>query len=117
LINKAVKDVDNIKVLVMNMKALWDHIAKCQQTFEGFLKTRWIDTDPGEMDEKTKKLNKQLREMKVDKRANAYLGILDQIKKWIVFLPLIEDLRTEAMRDRHWESLKGKIGVQFEINE
>jgi dynein heavy chain len=69
------------------------------------------------MDEKTKKLMKQLKEMKVDKRANAYMGIMDGIKKWIIFLPLIEDLRTEAMRERHWESLKNKIGVQFEIND
>jgi hypothetical protein len=29
LIGKAVKDVENIKILISNMKALWDHIAKC----------------------------------------------------------------------------------------
>jgi dynein heavy chain len=117
LINKAVKDVDNIKVLITNMKGLWDHIAKCQETFDGFLSTKWVESNPGDMDEKTKKLLKQLKEMKVDKRANAYIGIMDGIKKWIIFLPLIEDLRTDAMRDRHWESLKNKIGVQFEIND
>jgi dynein heavy chain len=117
LINKAVKDVENIKVLVSNMKALWDHIAKCQMTFDGFMDTKWNDTNPGDMDEITKKLMKQLKEMKVDKRANAYIGILDQIKKWIIFLPLIEDLRNEAMRERHWNSLKDKIGVNFEIND
>jgi dynein heavy chain len=77
LINKAVKDVDNIKVLVSNMKALWDHIAKCQKTFDGFMDTKWTDTNPGDMDEVTKKLLKQLKEMKVDKRANAYIGIMD----------------------------------------
>lgn len=55
--------------------------------------------------------------MKVDRRANAYIGIMDQIKKWIIFLPLIEDLRNEAMRERHWNSLKSKIGVNFEIND
>lgn len=69
------------------------------------------------MDGDTKKLLKQLKEMKVDKRANAYIGIMDAIKKWIIFLPLIEDIRTDAMRERHWESLKNKIGVQFEIND
>jgi len=29
-INKAEKDIDTIKVTVENMKALWDHIDKCQ---------------------------------------------------------------------------------------
>jgi len=99
------------------MKALWDHIAKCQGQFDSFLATKWNDTNPGEMDEKTKKLLKGLKEMKVDKRANAYIGIMDGIKKWIIFLPLIEDLRNDAMRERHWDSLKQKIGVQFEIND
>jgi dynein heavy chain len=34
-----------------------------------------------------------------------------------VFLPLIAELADEAMRDRHWDSLKKKVGVQFEIND
>jgi len=29
LINKAVKDVENIKTLITTMKALWDHILVC----------------------------------------------------------------------------------------
>lgn len=53
----------------------------------------------------------------MDKRANAYIGIMDAIKKWIIFLPLIEDLRNESMRDRHWSSLMNKIDKQFVIND
>ena len=43
---------------------------------------------PGKED-LVKKLMKTLKDMKVDKRANAYNGILDEIKKWLNFLPLI----------------------------
>jgi dynein heavy chain len=60
---------------------------------------------------------KALKEMKVDKRANAYVGILDEIKKWLVFLPLIADLAEKAMRDRHWDDLKKKINADFTIDE
>jgi len=35
-INKAERDIDTIKITVENMKALWDHINNCQNTFEGF---------------------------------------------------------------------------------
>jgi dynein heavy chain len=55
--------------------------------------------------------------MKVDKRCNAYGGILDEIKKWLVFLPLITDLAAPSMRDRHWDDLKNKVGQQFTIDE
>lgn len=37
LINKAVKDIEGIKILVGNMKQLWDHIKVCQDTFVGFM--------------------------------------------------------------------------------
>jgi dynein heavy chain len=55
--------------------------------------------------------------MKVDKRANAYVGILDEIKKWLVFLPLISELANDAMLDRHWTDLKKKIGAEFTVDD
>ena len=69
------------------------------------------------MEDEVKKLMKSLKDMKVDKRANAYIGIMDEIKKWLVFLPLIAELADEAMRDRHWDKLKEKVGVQFTIDD
>ena len=65
--------------------------------------TKWIETKPFEMEDETKKLQKTLKEIKVEKKANAYIGILDDIKKWLVFLPLIAELAEEAMRPRHWD--------------
>ena len=60
---------------------------------------------------------KTLKDMKVDKRANAYVGILDEIKKWLVFLPLISELANDAMLDRHWTDLKKKIGAEFTVDD
>ena len=55
--------------------------------------------------------------MKVDKKCNAYIGVLEEIKKWIKFLPLCAELRSEAMRERHWDSIRQKVGVNFVIDE
>mmetsp|Transcript_27570 Transcript_27570/g.19983 ORF Transcript_27570/g.19983 Transcript_27570/m.19983 type:complete len:80 (+) Transcript_27570:2473-2712(+) len=54
--------------------------------------------------------------MKVEKKCNAYQGILDEIKKWQIFLPLIGDLRNDAMRDRHWQQIKDKVGKEFTVD-
>ena len=35
------------------------------------------------MEDEIKKLQKQLKEMKVDKRCNAYMGIFEEIKRWL----------------------------------
>jgi dynein heavy chain len=71
------------------MKMLWDHINVCQQLFTDYLAAKWVETQPYEMEDEVKKLLKTLKDMKVDKRANAYNGLLDEIKKWLIFLPLI----------------------------
>lgn len=102
---------------VDNMKALWDHIETCQQAFTRFMNNKWIETEPFVMEDEVKKLQKTLKEMKVDKKANAYNGILDETKKWLVFLPLIAELAEKAMRDRHWDMVMEKVGVKFVIDE
>jgi dynein heavy chain len=61
------------------------------------------------MEDEIKNKFKSLKEMRCDKKCNTYLGIQDEIKKWLVFLPLISDLRDPAMRPRHWDSLKKKV--------
>lgn len=111
------KDIEAIKITVDNMKVLWDHIDLCQAAFERFNSNKWIETQPFEMEDEVKKLMKTLKDMKVDKKANAYAGILEEIKKWLVFLPLIAELADPAMRDRHWDDLKRKVGQQFTIDE
>ena len=96
-------DIEAIKATIDNMKALWDHIETCQQAFERFMNNKWVDTQPFEMEDEVKKLMKTLKDMKVDKKANAYAGILEDLKKWLVFLPLIAELAEKAMRPRHWD--------------
>ena len=54
--------------------------------------------------------------MKVDKRSNAYIGILEEIKKWLKFILLVGPLRDPAMRDRHWQTIRDKVNVQFVID-
>jgi dynein heavy chain len=116
LINKAIKDIEGIKITIKAMNELWQHIEFCQKAFEIFLTTKWIETDPGDMEDQVKKLMKTLKDMKVDKRANAYNGILDEIKKWLNFLPLIGELRDQSMRDRHWDMIRAKVQSQFTID-
>jgi len=117
LIQKAIKDIDTIKVTVENMKVLWDHIHVCTEQFSKFMATKWIDTLPFEMEDEVKKLMKTLKDMKVDKKANAYMGILEEIKKWLIFLPLIAELADQSMRERHWDSIRAKVGVNFKIDD
>jgi len=39
------------------------------------MENKWIETNPFDMEEEVKKQQKILKEIKVDKKCNAYLGI------------------------------------------
>jgi hypothetical protein len=41
-IDKATKDIEQIKITIDNMKVLWDHIDVCMRRFEDFYKMKWI---------------------------------------------------------------------------
>ena len=99
------------------MNILWSHIDLCLTSFETYLEAKWLETDPMQMEDEVKKLQKTAKEMKVDRRCNAYMGIMDEIKKWLVFLPLIGDLRDNSMRDRHWQMLKDAVKQDFEVDD
>jgi dynein heavy chain len=116
-INKAVRNVDEIKLTVNNMKSLWNHIGHCKSRFDSFMSCKWLEIAPYEMEDEVKKLQKSLREIKVDKKSEAYRGIFDELKTWVNFIPLITDLSDKDMRDRHWDDLKKKINVQFTIDD
>lgn len=117
MIQNSVKSVDGIKQEIANMVLLWDFIQKMQDTFEEYMRSQWVKSNPGDMEDEVKNRFKALKEMRCDKKCNAYLGIQEEIKKWLVFLPLISDLRDPAMRDRHWTSLKNKVQKDFSVDE
>ena len=81
------------------------------------MSSKWVKSNPGDMEDDVKNRFKALKEMRCDKKCNAYIGIQEEIKKWLVFLPLIADLRDPAMRERHWTSLKNKVQKDFNVDE
>lgn len=96
------------------MSALWEKIAELETMFVSYHNMPWSQSKPFDMEDDTKKQMKSLKEMKCDKKSNTYLGIFDVIKAWLVFLPLIADLRDDSMRERHWNMVRKKVGVEFE---
>jgi dynein heavy chain len=109
--------IGEIRNEVSMMQLLWDHIATCQGIFDGYMLNTWEGTKTDDMEEEVKRLERELKQMKVDKKCNAYIGILEEIKKWLKFLPLCGQLRDESMRDRHWDMIRDKVGVRFTINK
>ena len=100
------------------MQGLWDHVEKSQLRFQDYLNNSWLQTNSDEMEEEVKRLLATLKGMsKVDKRCNAYIGLLDECKRWLVLLPMVTSLRHPAMRERHWDTIREKSNASFVVDD
>ncbi|MCP4294102.1 MAG: hypothetical protein GY786_00655 [Proteobacteria bacterium] len=118
---EAHKNMKMIKNETDLIRRLWAHIKKVQDQFSNNLLMCWKAIDAVEMQDNTKKLNKELTKIKgVDRKSNVYKGIAKDIRNWVLFLPIIEDLKKDAMvvpDDRHWKDFKTIIEKNFEVND
>ena len=71
---------------------------------------KWGNVNTNDMEDEIKKLKKILLDQKaIDRRANAFVGINEDIKRWGTFLPLLGELKDPSMEvedGRHWKKLK-----------
>ena len=71
---------------------------------------KWGNVNTNDMEDEIKKLKKSLLDQKaIDRRANAFVGINEDIKRWGTFLPLLGELQDPSMEvedGRHWKKLK-----------
>lgn len=74
-----------------------------------------------DMEDEVKKLRKGLTDLRgFDKRSNVYMGIAEDIKKWLTFLPLLSELKDPAMEvedGRHWAKIKKLVKNDFTVDE
>ncbi|XP_030593055.1 dynein heavy chain 10, axonemal isoform X2 [Archocentrus centrarchus] len=79
--------------------------------------TLWVELDIQLLQEGIEDFIKRLRQLPKDVRAMPMAFFLDgHMKEFKEALPLLLDLKNEALRDRHWKELMERTGTRFEIN-
>lgn len=101
------------------IKKVWSQIKIIQECFDQFKKTKWADINANDMVEDLKGKNKTLTQIKgVDKKSNYFVGVQNDIKNWLLFLPLVEELKDKSMNqedDRHWTKIRKILDSDFKI--
>ena len=117
-VKKILSKIDNE---TQAMRGLWEHIKLVQDTFENYLKMEWKDVNASEMEDETKGYQKTLTKMKgIDKKSNVFQGINKDIRNWLIFLPLISEMKNPAMMvddDRHWDAIKEQLKQDFTVED
>ncbi|CAJ1331853.1 unnamed protein product [Effrenium voratum] len=104
-VKESFKIMNMMREDVALIKSLWDHEIGRIQITESYLVKRWKTVDALQMEDDIKGNFKKLKEYKVDKRLDVYVGMQEVLKRWVVFCPLVAELLDPSMRPRHWTAL------------
>jgi dynein heavy chain len=97
------------------LKNLWDAISLIKTTFEEWNTTLWDKIDTDDLMMRTKDLVQQVKVMPKEVRTwKLYAWLQDEVKKMATVLPLVNDLHSDTMRDRHWKQIMVVTGKSFE---
>ncbi|KAL7754360.1 hypothetical protein RI367_000341 [Sorochytrium milnesiophthora] len=100
------------------LKQVWDLVSLVTFMFAEWKTTLWTEIDVDGMDGKCRDLAKELRRMdKEIKGWDVYSGLDQMVKDMITSLRAVGELRSNAIRDRHWKQLMKTTGVTFVLTQ
>uniref|UniRef100_UPI0037E7F8F2 dynein axonemal heavy chain 10 n=1 Tax=Semicossyphus pulcher TaxID=241346 RepID=UPI0037E7F8F2 len=104
------KDMTGLRRIYDVFKAQKDAKTEWSQTL-------WVNLDIQLLQEGVESFIKRLRQLPKDVRALPVAFFLEgRLKEFRESLPLLLDLKNEALRDRHWRELMERTGTSFEMN-
>jgi len=100
------KELKDCRSDLKMLKQVWDMIALVDGQFLHWMRTAFKNVDTDFLLEETKKLQKQLKGCSIRMKSwECFKGLETKVKNMATSLPLVQDLRSPSMRDRHWRHL------------
>jgi dynein heavy chain len=114
------KDLALCRTELGQLKLLWDHAVLIECIFGAWQATPWAKVDCDACYGHSKRLQSQVAALEKRVRAasnwGVYKGTMTAVAEMLVTLPLVQDLRDEAMRERHWKKLMRTCGRTFVLD-
>mmetsp|Transcript_20734 Transcript_20734/g.31858 ORF Transcript_20734/g.31858 Transcript_20734/m.31858 type:complete len:227 (+) Transcript_20734:3822-4502(+) len=104
------KDLRDCRTELVQLKQMWDLISLIDYQFENWKSTLWDKIDTEELmqlikEMQTKQCNPQAPQNKDIKNWKAFVALNDRVKNMNTILPLISQLHSKFMQERHWKKL------------
>ena len=108
------KELKTCRQELMWLKTVWDHVQLIQEIFASYRACLWSNVDVDAMMDETKKLQKEIKGLpRQTVKWDVVTGLQQTVADMAVSLPLVQDLRDDAMRERHWQKLMSICGKTF----
>ena len=114
------KDLTICRNELQQLKLVWDHAVLIESIFSAWQATPWAQVNCDECYGTAKRLQSQFtaleRRVRHASTWGVYKGTQSALGDMLVTLPLVQDLRDEAMRERHWKKLMRTCGRTFVLD-
>ena len=120
---KEIKPINNPKVNIsleelVDLKEVWSELDKIYQQIEAIREKQWLTIQPRQLRSQLDELVKQLKEMPARLRQYAsYNYVKQKLQDYLKSNLLIVELRSEALKERHWKQLMRKLNVVWNLND
>jgi len=102
------KQLDDCRVDLLHLKKNWDLIALIDTQFDAWKKTLWDQIDTDGLIQQTRDMAQKQTHPNVNKEIKGYKSfqsLNDRLKNMSKILPLIAQLHSKYMQERHWKKL------------
>lgn len=114
LVHGATTVMERISKLLEHAQEMWEVASDALIFVDESKSTLWRKVKPDVLEDEARKRLKIVKALPRDLReSNAYLGLEQEVKNFVLTCPLIAQLGNKAMRIRHWEELQSTIGQSF----
>ena len=97
------------------LKSVWDVVCLVDFQFSTWKSTLWAEINTDSLLEEVKLIQNQIKKSHKKVRDWTVFKMLEaHVKNMATVLPLVHELHSPAMRDRHWKSLITITGVTFD---
>ena len=110
-------EIGETRTEIKFLHQLWEFKCELDAEMNDWQNILWKDVDTDELEDKAKKLRKELKEQgntfQSMKGWQVYKDIEEQLVNMTIVLPLVADLHSNAMRSRHWANLARVCNVKI----
>lgn len=110
--NSSIREIGDDLVMLKN---IWDTVMLVQSVFAQWKVTLWAEIKTDDLLDEVKKIQSHLKKRpKKAREWGVYKRLEEEVKKMAVTLPLVHDLHSHSMRERHWKNLMTITGVTID---
>ena len=110
--------VEGLRTDLVRVKNLWDLSCIVESQLDDWKLILWPDLQPARMEDEAKAFQKAVKACdKAVRGWDVYRAIDASVKNFLVAMPCVSDLKSPAMRDRHWQKLMDVTKVTIDIKD